>query len=336
MFRSLVLVSVVSLLACCLAVSASAQSDDAHLVAGRVELAHGDGSWDAGPTADADLRIHGKPLKKDVNLVLVPVTITDAMNRTVSGLEKDNFVLMENKQPQQIRSFSTEDAPVSVGVLCDLSGSMADKIDKARQAIVEFFRTANPQDEFFVVTFSDHPEVLVDFTSSVDLIQNRLEYAAPQGTTSLLDAIYLGINQMRHARHERKALLIISDGGDNHSRYTEDEIKDMVRESDVQIYALGLFNRHATTPEEMHGPLLLSAISGATGGQTYFIGSPKELPDVATKLGMELRNQYLLGYRPASLTHDGKWRKIRVKVKPPTGSSPLHVYAKSGYYAATE
>ena len=211
-----------------------------------------------------------------------------------------------------------------------------DKIEESRQAVVEFFRTANPEDEFFVVTFSDRPQVLVNFTSSVDDIQNRLSYAAPQGATSLLDAIYLGINRMREARNDRKALLIISDGGDNHSRYTESEMMDMVRESDVQIFAMGLFNGQGKTPEELHGPELLGAITGATGGQTFFIHSPKALPEVATKIGIELRNQYLLGYRPTNSAHDGKWRKIRVKMNPPTGLPPLRVYAKAGYYAAAE
>jgi Ca-activated chloride channel homolog len=186
------------------------------------------------------------------------------------------------------------------------------------------------------VAFSDRPELLVDYTSSVDEIQKRLEGAPPQGCTSLLDAIYLGIDRMRHARNERKALLIISDGGDNRSRYTETEIMDMVREADVQIFAMGLVNLHATAPEEVHGPQLLGEITDATGGLTYLIHSPRELPEVATKIGIELRNQYLLGYNPANPTHDGKWRKIKVKVSPPPDSPHLHVYAKAGYYAATE
>ena len=336
MLRYPALVAAVSLLACCLTFPALAQNTDTHHNAGEVKLAHADAGRDGGAMTDADLRVRSKPLKKDVNLVLVPVTITDPLNQVVPGLEKENFVLMENKQPQQIRYFSTEDAPISVGVIFDVSASMSDKMDKARKAIVEFFRTANSQDEFFIVTFSERPQLLVDFTSSLEEIENRLEYAEPAGPTSLLDAIYLGIQHMHRARYERKALLIISDGGDNHSRYTQDEIVSMVRESDVQIFGMGIFARHQTTPEEAQGPLLLGAISGATGGQTYFIGSPKELPDAATKISIALRNQYLIGYRPADLKRDGKWRKIKVKVKPPEGSPSLHVYAKSGYYASAE
>lgn len=290
----------------------------------------------AGVSVDPSLKTHTKPIRKDVDLVLVPVTVTDPMNRLVTGLEKENFFLTDNGQPQEIRHFSSEDAPVSLGVIFDVSGSMSNKIDKSRDAVVEFFKTANPEDEFFLITFSEKPEVLADFTSSVEDIQSRLVYAEPKGRTALLDAIYLGMNRMRKAKLQKKALLIISDGGDNHSRYTEGEIKSLVREADVQIYAIGLYDRDFKTPEEREGPQLLSEISEVTGGRTFTIGSPSELADVATKIGIELRNQYVLGYRPEHPTRDGKWRKIKVKLNPPKGLPPLHVYAKTGYYAPTE
>ena len=290
----------------------------------------------AGVAVDPSLKTHTKPIRKDVDLVLVPVTITDPMNRLVTGLEKENFFLTDNGQPQEIRHFSSEDAPISLGVIFDISGSMSNKIDKSREAVVEFFKTANPQDEFFLITFSEKPEVLADFTTSVEDIQSKLVYAMPKGRTALLDAIYLGMNRMRKAKYEKKALLIISDGGDNHSRYTEAEIKSMVREADVQIYAIGLYDRDFKTPEEREGPQLLSDISDVTGGRTFAIRNPNELADVATKIGIELRNQYVLGYRPNNPARDGKWRKIKVKLNPPKGLPPLHVYAKTGYYAPTE
>jgi len=325
------------LLGCCLLallavpVAAQDQDNDVHITPRETKP-------DASPmdTIDPSLRTHTKPITREVDLVLVPVTITDPMNRLVTGLEKDNFLLTDNGQPQQIKHFSSEDAPISLGVIFDVSGSMSDKIDKSRQAVVEFFRTANPQDEFFLITFSEKPEVLVDFTSSIEDIQSKLVYAIPKGRTALLDAIYLGMNRMRRAKYERKALLIISDGGDNHSRYTEGEIKSMVREADVQIYAIGLFDRDYKTPEEREGPALLNDVTEATGGRTFVIDNPSELADVATKIGIELRNQYVLGYRPTNPAHDGKWRKIKVKLNPPKGLPPLHVYAKTGYYAPTE
>jgi Ca-activated chloride channel homolog len=290
----------------------------------------------AGVSVDPSLKTHTKPIRKDVDLVLVPVTITDPMNRLVTGLEKENFSLTDNGQMQEIRHFSSEDAPVSLGVIFDVSGSMSNKIDKSREAVVEFFRTANPEDEFFVITFSEKPEVLADFTTSVEDIQDKLVYAVPKGRTALLDAIYLGMNRMRKAKHQKKALLIISDGGDNHSRYTEGEIKALVKEADVQIYAIGLYDRDFKTPEEREGPQLLAELSDVTGGRTFTIGNTNELADVATKIGIELRNQYVLGYRPTNPTRDGKWRKIKVKLNPPKGLPPLHVYAKTGYYAPTE
>jgi Ca-activated chloride channel homolog len=333
-YKSFLLAFGVCLLAGWMAVPLVAQTDDVHITPRETKKADATAPPDL--PGDPALRTHTKPVRKDVDLVLVPVTITDPMNRLVTGLEKENFQLTDNGQPQQIRHFSSEDAPISLGVIFDVSGSMSDKIDKSRQAVVEFFRTANPQDEFFLITFSEKPEVLVDFTSSIEDIQSKLVYAIPKGRTALLDAIYLGMNRMQKAHYERKALLIISDGGDNHSRYTEGEIKSMVREADVQIYGIGLYDRDAKTPEEREGPALLTDVTEVTGGRTFVIDSPNELADVATKIGIELRNQYVLGYRPTNPTRDGKWRKIKVRLNPPKGLPPLHVYAKTGYYAPTE
>jgi Ca-activated chloride channel homolog len=290
----------------------------------------------AGPIVDAALKTHSKPIKVDVDLVLVPVTITDPMNRLVTGLDKENFNIMEGKEPQEIRHFSSEDAPVSLGVIFDLSGSMNSKIERAREAIIEFFKTANPQDEFFLITFADKPEQLSDFTQSVDDIQGKLVYTIPKGRTALLDAIYLGINKMHQAKYQKRALLIISDGGDNHSRYTENEIRSVVKEADVQIYAIGVYDHYFASNEERYGPVLLSDIADLTGGRAYTIDNPNDLADVATKIGIELRNQYVIGYRPKNPTHDGKWRKIKVKLIPPKGLPPLRVYAKTGYYAPSE
>jgi Ca-activated chloride channel family protein len=286
--------------------------------------------------AAGKLSAHVRPLKVDVDLVLVPVTITDPLNRLVTGLEKENFQLFDGNSPQEIRSFSSEDAPVSLGVIFDSSGSMSSKMDRAKDAVVEFFKTANPQDEFFMITFSDEPEEVSDFTSSVDEIQNKLVYAVPRKRTALLDAIYMGVSKMRQAKYAKKALLIISDGGDNHSRYTEGEIKALVKEADVMVYAIGIYDRYFQSQEERLGPALLTDIAELTGGRAFTIDNPNDLADVATKIGIELRNQYVLGYRPAKVVHDGKWRKIKVKLMPPKGLPPLKVYARTGYYAPAE
>ncbi len=285
---------------------------------------------------DPSLRTHTKPLKVDVDLVLVPVTITDPMNRLVTGLDKENFTLYEGKDLQDIRHFSSEDAPVSLGVIFDMSGSMSSKIERAREAVIEFFKAANPQDEFFMITFADKPEEISDFTQSIEDIQGKLVYTVPKGRTALLDAIYLGVSKMRQAKYPKKALLVISDGGDNHSRYTEGEIKSVVKEADLLIYAIGLYDRYMSTPEEQLGPALLSDLTELTGGRAFTIDNPNDLADVSTKIGIELRNQYVLGYRPKNPAHDGKWRKIKVKLLPPKGLPPLRVYARTGYYAPTE
>jgi Ca-activated chloride channel homolog len=317
--------------------SAFAQTDvdDVHVTPREVEKPPNPPKSDLVAT-NSGLNAHVRPLKVDVDLVLVPVTITDPMNRLVTGLEKENFELFEGNTQQQIKSFSSEDAPVSLGVIFDSSGSMSSKMDRAKEAVMEFFKTANPQDEFFMITFSDEPEEVSDFTNSVDEIQSKLVFAVPHRRTALLDAIYMGITKMRQAKYPKKALLIISDGGDNHSRYTENEIKSVVKEADVMIYAIGIYDRFFASQEERLGPELLSEISELTGGRAFTIDNPNDLADVATKIGVELRNQYVLGYKPNKIVRDGKWRKIRVKLLPPKGLPPLRVYARTGYYAPAE
>jgi Ca-activated chloride channel homolog len=294
---------------------------------------HAESAPSAGSPA---LKADSRPIKVDVSLVLVSVSVVDPLNREVVGLDKENFEVLEGKEKQVIRHFSGEDAPISLGVIFDVSGSMADKIDRARDAVVEFFKTANPQDEFFMITFNDQPQGVVDFTQSVEDIAERLLNTVPKGRTALLDAIYLGLRKMNAAKYEKKALLIISDGGDNHSRYSESEIKNLVKESDVQIYSIGIYDHYFQTEEERLGPQLLSDISEITGGRAFSIENPNDLTDVAAKIGVELRNQYLLGYRPTTSVRDGKWHKLRVKIIPPKGLPPLKVYARTGYYASSE
>lgn len=291
---------------------------------------------DASPAASDLSAKDPKPLRANVDLVLVPVTVTDPMNRSVLGLEKDNFHVYENKELQTVQYFSSEDAPVSLGVVLDSSGSMASKIDRAREAILELLRSANPDDEFFLVTFSDNPSEVMDFTSSVEDIQGKLPLALPRGRTALLDALYLAVTKMKDAKYSKKALLIISDGGDNHSRYTEHEVTDLVKEADVLIYAIGIYDHSFPTEEERLGPTLLTDVSEVTGGRCFTIDNPGELPVTAGKIGSELRNQYLLGYRPNNAAHDGKWHKIKVKLVLPKGLPPLMTHAKQGYYRPAE
>ena len=285
-------------------------------------------------TGKESLRLHpGSFIRIDVNLVLVPVTVTDPMNRLVTGLEQEDFQISENGSPQKIRSFASEDAPVSIGIIFDLSGSMSSKLVRARESILQFARTANPEDEFFVIGFNDRPELIEEFTNSVEDLEARLATVHAGHRTALLDAIYYGVAKMKDAKHERKALLVVSDGGDNRSRYTEGEVRSKVRESDVQMYAMGIFDPYASTLEERNGPQLLDSLTEESGGRLFQVEDVDELSDIAEKISTELRNQYVIAYKPADATHDGKWRKVKVKVNPPPGLPPLTVYARTGYYA---
>lgn len=272
-------------------------------------------------------------------LVLINVTVTDPLNRFVTGLEKEHFRLYEDKVEQEISDFSAEDAPISIGLVFDTSGSMGQKLQKSRQAAAEFFKTANPADEFFLVQFNDRPELSVPFTADTGQVQNALTFTQSKGRTALLDSVYLAMHEMKKARNPRKALLIISDGGDNSSRYTETEIKSAVREADVQIFAIGIFEGMATrgrTPEEAAGPGLLNELADQTGGREYAVENVAELPDIAAKIGVELRNEYILGYTPKNRERDGKYRRVQVKLNQPRGLPPLKAYFRLGYYAPTQ
>jgi len=283
-------------------------------------------------TSHRDARI-----RVEVNLVQVPMTVTDPMNRLVTGLEKENFTLFDNNIGQTIKYFSSEDAPLTIGIIFDLSGSMSSKFVRARKALTEFLRTSNPQDEFFVVGFNDRPAVIVDYTSDPDDVEARMVMLKPENRTALIDAVYLGIEHLRQAKYERKALLIISDGGDNRSRYTENELRRVVRESDVQIYSIGIFDNYAPTTEEQNGPTLLGEICEMTGGRLFNVGGDVgDLQDIATRISAELRNQYVIGYTPSEVKHDGNWRKLKVKLAPPPGLPQLTVHFRQGYYAPSE
>ncbi|MGC2661290.1 MAG: VWA domain-containing protein [Bryobacteraceae bacterium] len=291
------------------------------------------------PNAEPTVESHPANIRVNKTLVLINVTVTDPLNRFVTGLEKEHFRLYEDKIEQQILTFSSEDAPISIGLVFDTSGSMGSKLQKSRQAAAEFFKTANPADEFFLVQFNDRPELTVPFTSDTDKIQSALTFTQSKGRTALLDSVYLAMHEMKKAHNPRKALLIISDGGDNSSRYNEGDIKNSVREADVQIFAIGIFESmgaRGRTPEEAAGPGLLNELAEQTGGREYAVENVAELPDIAAKIGIELRNEYVLGYTPKNRERDGKYRRVQVKLNQPRGLPPLKAYFRLGYYAPTQ
>ena len=276
-------------------------------------------------------------IRSTTDLVIVPVTITDNFNRPVIGLDQNNFQLYEDKKPQEIRNFSSEDTPVSIGLIVDMSGSMSNKVDRTREAVEAFCKEANPQDEFFMITFADAPQLATDFTNSPDEIQSALVTSHSKGRTSLLDAIYMRLRKMRDARYQRKALLILSDGGDNHSRYSERDVNSAVKEADVLLYAVGTYDRYVNTQEELLGPELLQSITEVTGGRAYTLTNLRDLPAVTRSIGSQLRHQYMLAYRPGSKPRNGKWYKISVKLRLPTRIHAfLRVNARPGYYASPE
>lgn len=283
-------------------------------------------------TQRADLRV-------DVPLVLIPVNVTSPLGVSVTGLNKENFRVFEDGVEQKIANFANEDGPVSIGLLLDASGSMANKMEKSREAARELFKTANSDDEFFLIEFNERPKLTVPFTRDANDLYRRLVRAKPAGRTSLLDALHLALAQMKSARNSRKAIVLLSDGGDNHSRHTESEIKNAVRETDVQIYAMGIFDSDYAlklTAEERNGPYLLSDLARETGGRHLPVKKLNDLPAACSRIGAELHNQYLLGYVPANTARDGKYRKVVVTTLPPPNLPPLKTHFRPGYIAPAE
>jgi Ca-activated chloride channel homolog len=275
-------------------------------------------------------------IRIDTDLVLIPVLVTDRKDRLITGLGKEHFRIFDDKVEQTITQFASEDTPVSIGLVVDCSGSMGPKLAKSRAAVSDLLRTANPEDEFMLVTFNDKVRLLNGFTGRIEEIQNQMFYTQSRGSTALIDAMYLALNEMKHAKHARKAILVISDGGDNSSRYSYRELKKLVREADVQVYSIGILeplNTRTRSPEELSGPALLAEIAGQTGGRLYEVDNVSDLPDIASKIGVALRNEYVLGFAPADAQRDGKYHHIRVKIEPPKGLPPLRASFRLGYYA---
>jgi len=274
------------------------------------------------------------------DLVLIPVTVTDNLNRFVLGLEKQDFELFEDGVRQNVTLFSDEDTPLSVGVVFDKSGSMSNKLGASRNAATQLLSVLNKDDEAFLIEFADLVTVSSGFTSHIEELRTALANAQAAGQTAMLDGIDTGLVEMKKAKNSRKAIVIVSDGGDNRSHYTAAQIETLVREADVQIYAMGVFDPVITsllTPEEISGPRLLSEIASQTGGRAFAAAVPGDMPSVANRIAIELRNQYVLGYYPKNKTRDGKYRNVEVKVSPPPGlGSPIKVHWRLGYYAPSQ
>lgn len=277
-------------------------------------------------------------LRVDSALALIPVHVTTPDGTTVTNLARDNFQIFEDGVQQNITHFSKDDAPVSIGLVFDTSGSMNAKMHKSAEAAARFFKTANSDDEFFLVEFNDRPKLTVPFTPDSDLIFRRISRTRPFGRTSLLDAIHLAMVQMKNAHNLRKALVILSDGGDNRSRFSAGEVKNAMLESDVQLYAMGIFDLedlHKHPIEEQNGPLLLDDLAEQTGGRMFTVDNPDQLEPVSERISRELRSEYLLGYSPSDAERDGKFRRVKVKLNAPDLPN-LRTYFRHGYYAPAQ
>jgi Ca-activated chloride channel homolog len=276
-----------------------------------------------------------KPIKVQTDLITLTLTVTDPYSRYVSGLNKNAFTVTDNGEEQEITFFSDTDAPVSVGILFDISGSMnGEKIVRAKKALERFISTSHPMDEYYLIAFNSRAQLLLDKSRNGEAVLDRLNYVQPKNNTALYDACYLGIDKVSRGTHPKKAMLIISDGQDNNSRYNFGEVRRLMKESDVVVYAVGIMDhRDAGSPEGLQGQAFLDELAGVTGGKAFYPQTNVELDEIFERIALELRHQYSVGYVPKNFSPDGKWHKLKVKVKPPRGLPRLTVRGREGYYA---
>lgn len=271
----------------------------------------------------------------NTDLITVTVTVTDTYGRYVSGLGKGAFTVLDEKKQQEITFFSDDDAPVSVGVIFDVSGSMSgDKIKRAREALSKFIQTSHNSDEYFLIAFNQRAQLLLDKTRDGNAVLDKLTFVQTRNNTALYDACYLGVEKVQRGAHPKRALLLISDGQDNNSRYTFNELRRLLKESDVTLYGVGILSgADAGSGLGMEGQSILDELASVSGGKAFFPRSNAEMDDIFEQIALELRHQYSIGYKPANFANDGRWHKIKVKVTPPRGLPRLFVRSKEGYYA---
>jgi Ca-activated chloride channel family protein len=275
-----------------------------------------------------------KPVITHTDLVTLTVTVTDTYGRFVTGLNKNAFTITDDKDQQEITFFSDEDAPVSLGVVFDVSGSMGgDKINKAREALSKFIETSHARDEYFLIGFNNRAQLLLDHTRDSDALMQKLTFVQTHGQTALYDAVYLGVNKVTRGAHPKKAILLISDGQDNSSRYTFSELRRLLKESDVIIYAVGIVDGHDNSELGYGGRAILEELAGVSGGKAFFPSTSAEMNDTFERIALELRTQYSIGYRPSNFANDGRWHRLKIKVQPPRGFPRLFVRGREGYFA---
>jgi Ca-activated chloride channel family protein len=277
-----------------------------------------------------------KTISIKTDLVTLTLTVTDLYGRLVSGLKKSDFTVFDNNQEQEISFFSDADAPASIGILFDVSDSMSgEKIGKARKALGKFINTSHPSDEYFLIGFNSRAQLLLDRTRDGDAVLEKLTLVKPKDNTALYDACYLGVERVTRGTRQKKAMLIISDGQDNASRYNFGEVRRLLKESDVTVYAVGIMDRgDAGSVMGMQGQAFLDELTSVTGGKSFYPSTDVEMDEIFERIALELRHQYSIGFTPKDFNPDGKWHKVKVKVKPPRGLSRLTTRTREGYYAS--
>lgn len=275
------------------------------------------------------------PVIVNTDLITANVTVTDVYGRFVSGLNKNAFSVFDGTEKQDITFFSDEDVPVSVGILFDLTGSMSgEKVQRAKNAIKHFMDTSHEKDEYFLITLqSGSPHLIADRTRDGQAVLDTLTFVQTKGNTAFYDGVYLAAERVQRGTYSKRVVLVISDGQDNNSRYTFNDLRKALKESDVAIYAVGI-EEAGFGPLVMEGSAILEEIAGVSGGKAFYPGSAAEMDDIFEQIALELRHQYAIGYRPSNFVNDGKWHKIQVKVHPPRGLPRLLVRSKQGYFAA--
>ena len=275
------------------------------------------------------------PVMVQTDLITLTVTVTDTYGRYVSGLSESAFSVLDDKKPQKITYFSDDDSPVSVGVIFDLSGSMSgDKVKRARDALSKFIQTSHNSDEYFLIAFNSRAQLLLDKTRDGNSVLDKLTFVQTRNQTALYDACYLGVEKVQRGSHPKRALLLISDGQDNNSRYTFNELRRLLKESDVTLYGVGILSgSDAGSSMGMEGQGILDELASVSGGKAFFPRSAAEMDDIFEQIALELRHQYSIGYKPDNFVNDGRWHKVKVKVTPPRGLPKLFVRTKEGYYA---
>jgi len=280
-------------------------------------------------------------LSVDVELVQLPISVLDAKGRPVDGLAKDNFQIFEDNTLQQIKLFQHEDIPLSLGLVIDNSGSMRNKRERVNSAALSFVRESNPEDETFIVNFDDSAYLEQDFTGSIGDLIDALDNLDTRGETALYDAVYLSVDHVKSGKKDKKAILLISDGEDNVSKYGLNKVIEVLRESKVTLYAIGLLEDNDQRgglfkkPPSKKAKENLENFAQITGGQAYFPKSLDEVEELVKDIAHDLRNHYTIGYTPTNRKLDGSWREIRVKVNPPKNVTKVTVRSKQGYYAPT-